>query len=68
MKAIDKGVVCIKTTGKEAGKKVVVLEAIDRNFVMIEGKGVKKRKCNIAHLFPTGEKIGASKKEPAKLE
>ncbi len=67
MKAIDKGSVCVKTAGREAGEKAVVLEIIDDNFVTIEGPKVKKRKCNKAHLFPTGQKSGTTKEEISKL-
>ena len=55
MKLIEKGSVCIKTSGREAGEKAVVLEVVDENFAVIEGPKIRKRKCNIAHLFPTGE-------------
>lgn len=66
MKAIDVGSVCVKTAGREAGEKAVVVEMSGENFVVIEGPKVKKRKCNISHLFPTGKKIevsGLSKEE-----
>ena len=60
-RAIEVGTVCIKTTGREAGKKTVVIEIVDDNFVVVEGPSVRKRKCNIAHLFPTGEKVSVGK-------
>ena len=54
---MDVGRVCVKTRGKEAGKKCVITELIDKKFVVIAGPGVKKRKCNIAHLEPTPKVI-----------
>ncbi|PIN85818.1 MAG: 50S ribosomal protein L14e [Candidatus Diapherotrites archaeon CG11_big_fil_rev_8_21_14_0_20_37_9] len=58
---LDKGTVCIKTAGKEAGEKAVVLERPDETFAVIIGPRIKKRKCNISHLIPTGETIEVTK-------
>jgi large subunit ribosomal protein L14e len=48
------GRVCVKVTGREAGKKCVIASIIDKNFVLITGPksltGVKRRKVNILHL------------------
>ena len=57
---IDIGRLCIKTAGKDAGKKVVVVDAIDGNFVLIDGP-VKRKRCNIAHLEPTSQKLDIKK-------
>ncbi len=46
------GRICIKISGREAGKTCVIIEKNDDNFVTIIGE-VKKRKCNIKHLDPT---------------
>mgnify|MGYP001612534226 CR=1 FL=1 len=65
MGAIEVGRVCIKTTGREAGQKAVVVKVIDKNFVLIDGKRVKRRKCNVLHLFPTTEeKLKIKENEP----
>jgi len=56
MAAIEPGRVCYKTRGREAGKKVVVLE-LQNLYAIVVGKGGKKEKCNIRHLFPLKEKI-----------
>lgn len=48
---IDVGRICVKTAGRDAGKKCVVIEVIDSNFVMIDGE-TRRRKCNILHLEP----------------
>ena len=55
MAVIEAGRICIKRKGRETGKKVVVT-SVKGNFAYIEGKGVKKRRCNITHLYPTKEK------------
>jgi len=56
MAGIEKGSVCIKTRGRNAGKKVIVVGTEKDGFVIIEGKKMKKKRCNPRHLFPTGEK------------
>ncbi len=62
MSAIEVGRICVKVVGREAGKRCVILDVIDKNFVLITGpksvSGVKRRRVNINHLEPTGEKIG----------
>jgi len=72
MALLEIGSVCIKTCGKEAGEKAVILEIINDKQVMVIGSKVKKRKCNKAHLVPIGEKISVTKsitqKELQKLE
>lgn len=70
----DVGRVCIKTAGREAGRKCVVVDIIDKNFVLITGPkeltGVKRRRVNIDHLEPLDVKLnikkGADDKEVAK--
>jgi len=53
--------VCIKTAGREAGKKCVVVRVIDKNFVEITGPkkltGVRRRRVNVKHLLPLPLKI-----------
>lgn len=55
------GDVCVKTAGREAGKEVVVVDIIDDTFVLIDGPGVKRRRCNVRHLVPTGKKVNIKK-------
>jgi large subunit ribosomal protein L14e len=54
------GRVYTKTTGKEAGKKCVVIDIVDDVFVMVDGN-VKRRKCNILHLEPTNDVLTIEK-------
>lgn len=64
---MEVGRICVKLSGREAGKKCVIVEKIDKNFVLISGNGVRRRRCNIRHLEPLDEVIkikkGASDKE-----
>jgi large subunit ribosomal protein L14e len=59
--AIEVGRICVKTHGREAGKKCIIVDVIDKNFVLVTGpKGinkVKRRKVNVNHIEPTQEKI-----------
>jgi large subunit ribosomal protein L14e len=61
------GRVCVKLAGHEAGKRCVIVDVLDSNYVVVSGAGVKRRRCNIAHLEPTDKKLdipkGASDEE-----
>jgi large subunit ribosomal protein L14e len=48
--AVDIGRVCVKTQGREKGRRCVVIDVIDRNFVMVSGPDVKRRRANMDHL------------------
>ncbi len=65
MAAIEIGRICVKLYGREAGKKCVVIDIIDENFVLVTGpknlSGVKRRKVNINHIEPTDKKINIRK-------
>ena len=55
------GRVCVKKTGREAGRRCVVVDIIDKNFVVVTGPrdvtGVRRRRCNVDHLEPTELKL-----------
>jgi len=61
MPAIEVGRICIKIAGREAGKKCVIIDIIDKNFVLVTGpptvSGVRRRRANVNHLEPTPDKI-----------
>jgi large subunit ribosomal protein L14e len=67
MKKMEIGTVCVKFAGREAGEKCVVVDTIDKNFVMVDSPKIKRRRCNLRHLEPTDKKIkikkGASSEE-----
>jgi large subunit ribosomal protein L14e len=50
--AIDVGRVCMKIQGREKGNKCVIIDVIDRNFVVVTGPEVKRRRVNMDHLMP----------------
>jgi large subunit ribosomal protein L14e len=57
MVSMEIGRVCMKISGREAGKYCVVLKKEGNAFVLVTGPkiltGVKRRKANIEHLEPT---------------
>ena len=62
---MEVGKICIKITGREAGKKCIVVDLVDKNFVLITGPKevteIKRRRVNIKHLEPTPEKIAINR-------
>jgi large subunit ribosomal protein L14e len=71
MSALDVGRICIKTEGRESGRRCVIIDIVDKSFVLVTGPkdltGVKRRRVNVRHLEPTEEVVsiirGASDKE-----
>lgn len=61
---MEVGQICIKTKGREAGRKVIVLTAPKEGRVLIDGNKVKRRECNMLHLFPINEKVKIAKEAP----
>jgi large subunit ribosomal protein L14e len=57
------GAVCIKTKGREAGATVVVLSSAKQGKVLIDGADVKRKNCNVLHLFPIGKKAKVKEEE-----
>lgn len=54
------GRMCLKLTGREAGKIAVIVDILDKSFVLIDGN-VKRRRCNISHLELTEKKLDIKK-------
>jgi large subunit ribosomal protein L14e len=67
MPAIDIGRIYIKLTGREAGKKCIIVDIVDRNFVLVTGpkqlNGVKRRRVNVSHIEPTERKLNIRRGE-----
>jgi len=65
MPAIEIGRICVKLAGREAGRKCVIVDIIDDNFVLVTGpknvSGVRRRRVNIMHIEPTDKKIDIPK-------
>ena len=58
---IEIGRIVVKIAGREALRKAVVVDIIDKNYVLITGppslNGIKRRRVNIGHLEPTKKKL-----------
>jgi len=71
MPATEVGRICVKLTGREAGRKCVIVDIMDKNFILITGPktltGVRRRRANANHVEPLKDKIkikrGASDEE-----
>lgn len=65
MPAIEVGRICIKQAGRETGKKCVIIDVMDKSFVLVTGPrkvtGVKRRRVNINHIAPLQEKIAVTR-------
>lgn len=58
MAAIAVGSVCMKNRGRDAGRRCVVVNLVDANYVEILSAGRKKRRrSNVRHLEPLGTRI-----------
>jgi len=57
---LEIGRVVVKTAGREAGRVGVVVDIVDRNFVIIDGD-LKRRKVNVKHIEPTPKKLDIPK-------
>jgi len=63
--AIEVGRICVKLRGREAGRKCVVVDIIDDNYILVTGPksltGVKRRRVNIRHVEPLDKKVNICK-------
>ncbi len=65
MPAVDIGQICVKTKGHEKGKKCVIVDIVDRSYVLVTGPrsvtGVKRRRVNVGHLNILDEALNISR-------
>ncbi len=65
MPAFEVGRLCVKTVGRDAGKRCVIIDLMDKNFALVTGpksvSGVRRRRVNVNHLKPLEEKIQIEK-------
>ncbi|MBI2657874.1 50S ribosomal protein L14e [Candidatus Woesearchaeota archaeon] len=46
---IEIGRLVVKTAGRDAGKKAVIVDILDDKFVLLDGE-TRRRKCNVVHI------------------
>lgn len=51
MSIFDVGRMCVKIAGRDAGRKCVVVEKVDTQFVVVDGD-VRRKRVNTKHLEP----------------
>lgn len=59
--AVEIGRVCIKSAGRESGRRCVIVDMIDDSFVLIDGPKVRRRRCNLKHLELSDRKVEISR-------
>ena len=61
MSVYDIGRVCIKLMGREAGHYCVIVDVIDKNFLLIDGLKVRRRRVNFKHVEATSDMVELKK-------
>jgi large subunit ribosomal protein L14e len=58
---MEVGRICVKLSGREAGRKCVVVDVVDKSFVLITGPkkvtGVRRRRANVNHVEPLQDTV-----------
>lgn len=61
MSVYDIGRICIKTMGREAGNYCVVVDIIDKNYILVDGLTIRRRRVNYKHVEPIAEMVELKK-------
>lgn len=61
MSVYDIGRLCVKTIGREAGYYCVIVDVIDKNYLLIDGLKVRRRRVNYKHIEPITETLEINK-------
>ena len=61
MSVYDIGRICVKTMGREAGNHCVVVDIVDKNYIIIDGLKIRRRRVNYKHIEPLKEVIEIKK-------
>jgi large subunit ribosomal protein L14e len=57
----DIGRIVVKTRGREATRYAVIVDVVDKNYLLIDGLKVKRRRVNFKHIVPTEETVDIKK-------
>lgn len=59
------GKICIKTVGRDKGKQCVIIDVIDKSYVLVTGPkeltGMKRKRANLKHLVLSDKHIDISR-------
>jgi len=61
MSVYDIGRLCVKTMGREAGHYCVIVDIIDKNYLIIDGLNLRRRRVNYKHIEPLADSIDIKK-------
>ena len=61
MSVYDIGRICVKTLGREAGHYCVIVDIIDKNYLLIDGLKVRRRRVNYNHIEPIADILDLKK-------
>ena len=61
MSVYDIGRVVVKSKGREAGNYAVIVDIIDKNYILIDGLKVRRRRVNYNHIEPLSDLIEIKK-------
>ena len=57
---LDVGRVCMKIAGRDAKQIGVIVEVLDKTYVLVDGQ-VRRKKCNMSHLEPLSKVVDIDK-------
>jgi len=61
MSVYDIGRICLKTMGREAGHYCVIVDIIDKNYLLIDGLKIRRRRVNYRHIEPITDTLNIKK-------
>ncbi|MFX1453691.1 MAG: 50S ribosomal protein L14e [Promethearchaeota archaeon] len=61
MSVYDIGRLCVKTMGREAGYHCVIVDIIDKNYLLVDGLVIRRRRVNYKHIEPLVEVVDIKK-------
>ncbi|MCK4370330.1 MAG: 50S ribosomal protein L14e [Promethearchaeota archaeon] len=61
MSVYDIGRLCVKTMGRDAGHYCVIVDIIDKNYLLIDGLNIRRRRVNYKHIEPIADVLEIKK-------
>ena len=61
MSSYDIGRIVVKTRGREAGNYAIIVDVIDKNYLLVDGLKIRRRRVNFNHVEPTQQLIEVKK-------